>query len=64
MFFFLQEDSLATDDFLVDYFNEFLSLPVSLLLCSIKYILSKQNILITELSCETNLSGTMLFKKY
>uniref|UniRef100_F7HYN6 Regulator of G-protein signaling 22 n=1 Tax=Callithrix jacchus TaxID=9483 RepID=F7HYN6_CALJA len=24
---FLQEDSLATDDFLVDYFNEFLSLP-------------------------------------
>lgn len=64
MVFFLQEDSLATDDFLVDYFNEFLSLPVSLLLWSIEYILSKKNILITRLSCETNLSGIMLFKKY
>lgn len=36
---FLQEDSLATDDFLVDYFNEFLSLPVSVLLCSTKLII-------------------------
>lgn len=38
--FVLQEDSLATDNFLVDYFNEFLSLPVSVLLCSIEYIIN------------------------
>lgn len=36
---FLQEDSLATDNFLVDYFNEFLSLPVSVLLYSLEYFI-------------------------
>lgn len=51
---FLQENSLATDNFLVDYFNEFLSLPVSILLCSIEYII-KVNILKTGLYYETNL---------
>lgn len=58
---FLQEDSLATDNFLVDYFNEFLSLPVSVLLCSIEYII-KANIVKIGLYYETNLLGLIFFK--
>lgn len=57
---FLQEDSLATDDFLVDYFNEFLSLPVSVFLHSIEFIIKA--IIITGLSCKTNLSGIVFFR--
>lgn len=61
LLYFYGKILLATDDFFVDYFNEFLSLPVSVLLCSMEYII-KQNIVHTGLSCETDLSGVIFFK--